>query len=409
MKILLACLITIAYWLFGSYQDVIYFDITLIQAISLDYKEATPFIKIVTASIIFILSFILGSIKSNAKYTAPTEESFSQDMLNTIFKVSDIVLSPLKLDKQLDSISSALENYMDFKCSIISNFEEDTICVLNSNESLKRLNIKGKYFPKQINISSQGLDKLISTVYLEKKDFIEDFLSIDDIKYRVIVHLYRDNSNQPLGIFCVFLDPSNTNDYNQFISKICNQIVFTIKFIEKKESTFRAQNIFNQKFALIDKDLNIATNAKLQELLVREMSRAERYASNLSLIIIEIDYLHNVQNILSEDELLKVKKEIVDLFKKSVRDTDLFGKWNETQFAIVATDVDFRGAKSFANKLNRNLDAHRFHKIGKVTCSYGITSYYKKDTIGSLRQRAEGALASAVKNGGNSIEVKIIA
>jgi len=233
-------------------------------------------------------------------------------------------------------------------------------------------------------------------------------MSINEKNYRVIAHLYKDKKNEPLGIFCVFLDPNDEHDYHQFISKICNQIVFTIKFIEKKESTFRAQNIFTEKFALVDRNLNVATNAKLQQLLVREMSRAERYHSNLSLIIIEIDYLNNVENMLSKDELAKVKKEIIDLFKKGVRDTDLFGKWNETQFAIVATDVDFNAAKSFVNKLNRNLTVHRFYKIGKVTCSYGITSYYKKDSLGALIQRAESALKVAVQNGGNSIETNVI-
>jgi len=408
MKILFACLLTLAYWLLTSYQDIIYFDISFIQAVSLDYEQANPFIKIAAAGIIFILALIIGRNKSNTNDTVIKEESFSQDMLNTIFKTSDIVLSSLKLDKQLDSIASALESYMDFKCSMISNFEDDTICVLNSNESLKELNIKGKYFPKQINIASHALDKLISTVYMEKREFLEDTMSINEKNYRVIAHLYKDKKNEPLGIFCVFLDPNDEHDYNQFISKICNQIVFTIKFIEKKESTFRAQNIFTEKFALVDRNLNVATNAKLQQLLVREMSRAERYHSNLSLIIIEIDYLNNVENMLSKDELAKVKKEIIDLFKKGVRDTDLFGKWNETQFAIVATDVDFNAAKSFVNKLNRNLTVHRFYKIGKVTCSYGITSYYKKDSLGALIQRAESALKVAVQNGGNSIETNVI-
>jgi len=409
MRILSALIIVISYWLLDSYQDAINFKITFLQAISLDFKEDISFIKILTAIFLFAVSYIVILMTSKANNTSKSKTSYSENMINTLFKVSDTILSPLPLDKQLNSIVSDLENNMNFKSCIISNFSGENIYVLNSNESLKNLGIKTQYSPKNINITSQDIDKLISDTYLEKKDFQEDIISINNIQYRVIVHLYKDSINKPIGIFCAFINPSDTTDYNQFISKICNKIAYTIKFIKKKEVTFKAQNIFNDKFALNDKELGIPTNIKLQDLLAKEIARAGRYGSKLSWIIIEVDYLKNLKNILSDDDLLKVQKEVSNLFKKGVRNTDLFGKWDDNKFAIVAANIDFREAKSFAEKLNRNLAAHRFNKIGKITCSYGITSYYQKDTVETLRKRAQSALDNAIKNGGNSIEIKIVA
>lgn len=125
-------------------------------------------------------------------------------------------------------------------------------------------------------------------------------------------------------------------------------------------------------------------------------------------MLIEIDHMKNLSNIFSEEETNSLKKDIASVLKNGVRETDLFGKWNDELFAIVAPDIDFRATKSFANKLNRKLQEHRFSKVGKITCTYGITSFSLKDTIGEFRKRAESALKVAHEKGGNSIEVKIL-
>ena len=102
--------------------------------------------------------------------------------------------------------------------------------------------------------------------------------------------------------------------------------------------------------------------------------------------------MRNLSNIFTQEEVLVLKKEIISLIKKNIRETDVFGKWDKARFAILAPNVDYRGAKSFTTKLNKQLDEHRFTKVGKITCSYGITSACAKDSIGEFRQEQKTLL-----------------
>ena len=160
---------------------------------------------------------------------------------------------------------------------------------------------------------------------------------------------------------------------------------------------------------MVDAELNIPSNTKLQNVIEQEIKRSQRYNTELTLMIIEIDHIKNLANIFTKQDIIKIKREVLSVIKKNIRETDTLGKWSDSQFAIATPDINFREAKKFARKLNDKLQEQRFTKVGKVTCSYGITSISSKDTIGTFRRRAEYALKSAHERGGNTIEVKILA
>jgi GGDEF domain-containing protein len=104
---------------------------------------------------------------------------------------------------------------------------------------------------------------------------------------------------------------------------------------------------------------------------------------------------------------MALKKDFIQLVKKNTREVDIFGKWTNDQFALLLPDVDFRAGQRVAQKLQAALDETKFARIGKISCSYGITSLSPKDTVGSFKARAESALVSASAKEGNAIEVKL--
>jgi len=53
------------------------------------------------------------------------------------------------------------------------------------------------------------------------------------------------------------------------------------------------------------------------------------------------------------------------------------------------------------------LHEHKLTRMGKLSCSFGITSITPKDTLETFRTRAESALALAVARANGSIEVKL--
>ena len=406
MRIVLSLLTIIIYWCLDSYQAVLNFNIDFSQALILDYENSNAPLKLIIIFSIFLFSMIQTK---NSTPKVEVKENCTRKELNAIYDITDTILAPIPLHKQLNSVVSIIEKELQIKTAFIASFENDKILLLNTNDSLNNIGIKQKYLPHHNELKQNSIDSILSICYLEKRDSIDDFIEINGIKYRVLIQVYKDiHSKRPMGITAILLDENDENSYDHFLKRVCEQVAFTVNLTKKKEEAIKAQNRYNAQFSSIDKDLNIPSNSKLQEIIEHEIKRSQRYGTSLSLMLIEVDHMKNLSNIFSGKETLALKKEIATLFKKSVRETDMFGKWSDEHFAIIAPDVDFRATKSFANKLNRKLEEHRFPKVGKITCSYGITSFSPKDTIGAFRKRAENALSEATKRGGNTIEIKIL-
>jgi len=403
MKVFLSLLIVLIYWFSDAYQSAQYLNIPYLQAFILDYEQANYFTKFLTSVFLFCIPFI------HIEKKAPQKEELNCDpeQFSAIYKISDVILSPIPLHKQLNSIVSIIEDKLKVKTVFIGQFGKDSILILNTNDSLANFGVKDKYLPHQDNIKQHTLDNLLSICFLEKRDFIDDVIQINGNSFRIVLKLFKDG-NTILGVIVTILDESNEIDYTNFLSKVSEQIGFTVNLTNKKDNAIKSQNAYNAKFLSIDPQLNIPSSSKLQNMISHEVKRVQRYGTKLSLMLIEIDHMENFSNIFLEKEIVALKKDIISVIKKEVRETDLFGKWNDDNFAIIVPDVDYRGTKNFADKITKKLTEHRFTKVGKITCSYGITSFFPKDTIVEFRKRAENALNVAIERGGNTIEVKIL-
>jgi len=408
MKFVLSFLIIILYWCLDAYQASINFDISFTKAVILDYEQSNPLIKISIVLIIFLFSIVQAKFKDTPKPTSEKNDYIEKE-LNVIYNISDIILSPVPLHQQLNSAVDIMEKELEIKTAFIASFENDKILLLNTNESLRQLGIKEKYLPHQDKLDKNSIEKLLSTSYLEKRKSIKDTIKINGKNYIILIQSYKESRLKiQMGVVAIILEENNTNDYSNFLKRVCEQIAFTVNLTKKKEEAIKAQNKYDAQFSSIDTELNIPSNSKIQEMIEHEIKRSQRYGTKLSIMLIEVDHMKNLSNIFSDKETTALKKEIATLFKKNVRETDVFGKWGDDNFAILAPDVDFRATKSFAQKLNKELSEHRFFKVGKITCSYGITSFSPKDTIGEFRKRVENALKEASNKGGNMIEIKIL-
>ena len=406
MKLVLSLLIITIYWCLDAYQAVINFDITFTKALLLDYDQSNTLVKLIIVIIIFIL--LLKQIKIEIP-TKKNKNYSTAEELDAIYNISNTILAPIPLHKQLNTVVDIMEKELNVRTAFIASFEKEKILLLNTNRSLATIGIETEYEPHSNELKNGSISKLLSTSFIEKREYIDNIVKIKGIKYRAVLQSYKDNhSKKTIGITVILLEEKNNNDYENFLKRVCEQIEFTVNLTKKKEVVVKEQSKYNAQFSPMDVELNIASNSKIQEMIEHEIKRSQRYGTKLSIMLIEIDYIKGLSNIFSAKETLALRKEIATLLKKNIRETDMFGKWTDNHFAILAPDIDFKATKRFANRLTMKLDEQRFSKVGKVTCSYGITSFTRNDTIGDFRKRAENALKDAISKGGNSIEIKII-
>lgn len=393
IKIALALAFIIFYWFIDSIHTVSILSIPFTQALTSNFIS-----KILVTAV--TLTFVLFSQK---KEQIKNEKSLEEDKFQVYKKVAQIVTSPLTITSQANQIVTLLESNCDIACSFICEYHTEKIKLLNNQESLQKFGIKQSYNAHSEAYEKGSIDEILTLFFLERRDYLETEVQTPKGIFKAYFYaLMAEKSTKPFGLFVVL---SNTqNNYAHLTKSISSLIAFSLFFHQRKVASEEFQKQLLQK----DIDLNIPTNTVLQTIIQQEYDRFLRYGTNLSLIIIEIDYFENLQNIFDKDSILSVQKELVRVISRNIRTNDTLGKWTQNRFAIIAPMIDFRSTKNFILKLKRVLEAQRFHKVGKLTCTYGATSLAQGDTIVQFRQRAEEALKEALEKGNNTYQIKVI-
>jgi len=98
----------------------------------------------------------------------------------------------------------------------------------------------------------------------------------------------------------------------------------------------------------------------LEVALDRELKRAERYGSNLSVIFLDLDLFKNVND--SHGHLVgsKVLKEIGTLLKKSVREVDTVMRYGGDEYTVILVETGMSGAATVAERIRRSIEGHNF-------------------------------------------------
>lgn len=394
MKLIISVLIVICYLILDAYQNAQNFSISFADAFLFRYEQANPLMQLIISALILSVSFI-----PNTNRDKKHNQNIQDDIYEVVNRVSKIVIAPIPLKKQFDEITAIIKRSLPIESFFIATYEKDHIIMQNYDASFESHSINKSYFAHKENIPSNTLEHLLTTCFIEKREYIKGDINGSHVS---IASLKTKESAKPFGLIGIYTN--SKDDFSSLIQSLSELISFTLYLSYKKEATLKFQEQISPK----DDILNIPTNTTLQTKIEHEFKRHERYHTNLSLIIFQIDHIENLSNIFPKEDITRLQKEFIKLIQKNIRSTDMFGKWTGDKFAIVSSDIEFRAAKSFANKITRILSENRFLKVGKVTCSYGITSLAPNDTISSFRTRAENALNEAIKKGGNTIEVKIL-
>jgi len=165
---------------------------------------------------------------------------------------------------------------------------------------------------------------------------------------------------------------------------------------EIKGFTSVAQDITDkkniEKISITDSLTGLYNRHKLEDVLSYEMARFDRYKSNFSAIIFDVDFFKKVNDTyghLTGDEVLI---HLADILKTNARETDVVSRWGGEEFLIIAGGTELDGAFLFAEKLRIIIEHYSFPTAGKITVSCGVAQYVSRETTSDLVSRADNAL-----------------
>ncbi|WP_375459678.1 diguanylate cyclase [uncultured Enterovirga sp.] len=142
----------------------------------------------------------------------------------------------------------------------------------------------------------------------------------------------------------------------------------------------------------------------LNDFLPRELARADRRESPISVVLYDIDNFKKVNDRFGHatgDEVLAASSRTVSGL---VRPADRVVRWGGEEFLIVLPDTNVEAACQVAEKLRGALAAMMVAEVS-VTCSFGVAQYASGEAMSDLIARADRALYAAKAAGRNRVEL----
>lgn len=179
-------------------------------------------------------------------------------------------------------------------------------------------------------------------------------------------------------------------------------VTFDISEQKRIELLLEKQNVQLQSASKIDFLSDVLNRRGLRERLEYEARRVVRTKRPLCVILLDIDHFKNINDtyghLIGDDVLAQVATTL----KKSVRNTDIVGRYGGEEFLVILPECDMAGALKIAEKVRAVIRMMEFTAGISVSISAGVGEFIEI-SIDNLIDQAEHALGEAKKNGRNQV------
>jgi diguanylate cyclase (GGDEF)-like protein len=133
--------------------------------------------------------------------------------------------------------------------------------------------------------------------------------------------------------------------------------------------------------ATTDSLTGLANRRMCQERVVLELKRAARYGTALSLLLIDVDRLKEINDDHGHEAGDAALKRVAGALSASCRATDLAARWGGDEFTIVAPGTNAAEALRLAERVREALRNAGANSAAKTTVSIGITDVTSLESL----------------------------
>jgi diguanylate cyclase (GGDEF)-like protein len=213
------------------------------------------------------------------------------------------------------------------------------------------------------------------------KTFVKDVFSAHD--YTAFTHT---TEGEALGLF-VALTKHSEEIWNLRSRVLALKRIFDLSY--KKNVTLKEKHALD----FLDSLTGVSNRRSFTQKLEDEVSRARRILMPLSLITVDLDNFHKVNEKVGFQQADAVLKAVAAILKKTTRVSDVIARTGPDEFTLLLPHTGQTGAAIKAERLRRLIESTKFpllgHGAGHVTVSAGVSEYP------SLCQDGEGLVRSA--------------
>ena len=323
----------------------------------------------------------------------------------SFYRLSKMLASTLKLDEILDIAVTFSKEIVDYDMAVFSLKEE--------SETLKVAAAKGFRAADMINKIFKPYESIIGWVIKNSKPlFFSDFQGDKrdapifpwiSLPIRSLICLPLCVKDDTIGVF--FIASKKENFFSAYETKIFE--VIAAHTATQIQNAMMYQQM--EKMATTDGLTGLFNHRHFQEMLSRELERAERYNEKVSLLLVDIDHFKKVNDTYGHPAGDKILKGVAKILTSSIRGIDAAARYGGEEFAVILVNTDGKGALETAERIRRVMENNKFN-IGsasiKITGSLGIAVFPGDTGVDDgaqrlLISRADNALYLAKKEGRN--------
>lgn len=197
-----------------------------------------------------------------------------------------------------------------------------------------------------------------------------------------------------------------------FITKpfISEELLARVRIHLKLKTVLREleqKNSMLEKMVIIDGLTEIYNRKHILDRLEISIAESNRYDRPLSIMMFDIDHFKRINDRFGHQFGDKVLVRIAQEIKKSIRQTDLVGRYGGEEFLVIFSNTSFEGAKQATENIRIRIQSLSWNIDGlKVSISGGLCSL-RGEKADELIRKADEFLYLAKWNGRNRIEAKI--
>ena len=242
--------------------------------------------------------------------------------------------------------------------------------IVNQNSNyinLKLIDKAGTSYNSRVMISD---DNVLVRAYKNKQVIVttdNSYLKLNYLEDHPTTIVPLIASGECFGIM-IFSD-NNANQFIEYYKLIANYYALFYKNRELIDLVDRNTDT--------DALTGLSNHKKLQEDLASEIAQTTPQNKGLAFCLIDIANISEINNELGHAKGDEIIKEVAKKIKKTIRNTDILGRYGGDVIGIIMPDTSVDDAKYICEYLLYNLSCTMFDDLGQLKFSCGISMYPK--------------------------------
>lgn len=178
------------------------------------------------------------------------------------------------------------------------------------------------------------------------------------------------------------------------VSAVNGQHVRTVSMVDLSETL--------KRYA-VDSLTSLRTRAVLELEFNNLMERHRSYGEQASALFIDIDNFKHINDTLGHRAGDDIIQKVAAVLSRGVRKEDVVVRWGGDEFMILLFDASLEDTKRLAEAIRCDVERLSLHCGTAFTCSFGIDTVRREETLETLLYRIDHALIKAKNSNKNCV------